>query len=101
MKLDDLIDFEKYKKTKDMGSATASQRIFEWQVQTQIDFIKNGIISDAADCLEALFRVKPSEMEASKRKCDRILKELKKRGYVEQEKELRWRLQRYLKGVEE
>lgn len=95
-----LVNFETYKKTRDLEAAEREQRIFNWQVERLIEYIKQDKLSDAEDLLLAYLGIKKYNkvIGDGKNGCDKLLKELGNRGYDEAEKELRWRLQKYLRG---
>lgn len=97
-----MLNLDVFKRTRSIDAAEREQRAFEWQVKTQIEFISQGRISDAEDLLRAGLLIKENRTTDKERKhFDRVLAEVGRRGYKDAERELRWRLQRYLTIEEE
>lgn len=93
-----LINFETYKETHNLSKAEQQQRLFDWEVQAAIDFLKDGRIDDVYDCIAAGLLIKQNRTTDYERKYfDKILTRIGERGFEKEEKELRWRLQKYLK----
>lgn len=93
-----VVNFETYKVTHSLSKAEQQQRLFDWEVQVAIDFLKDGRIDDVYDCIAAGLLIKQNRTTDYERKYfDKILTRIGERGFAEEEKELRWRLQKYLK----
>ena len=94
-----LVNLETFKKTRDLEAAEREQRIFNWQVERVIEFVKKDKLSDSEDLLLAYLGIKEYNrvIGDGRNGCDRILTEVGNRGYKDAEKELRWRLQKYLR----
>lgn len=93
-----LINFGEYKRTRNLSSAEQSQRIYEWEVKVIIDFLKQDKISDAYDLIRAGLLVEQNKTTDYERTYfDNMLSDIGSRGYEDEEKELRWKLQKYLK----
>lgn len=97
-----LVNFDTYKKTRNLAKAEYEQRIFDWEVGIVIDFLKQGKIEDAYDLIAAGLLIKQNRTTNYERRYfDKMLTEIGKRGYENEEKELRWRLQKVLKLKED
>lgn len=97
-----MVNLDVFKRTRSIDAAEREQRAFEWQVKTQIEFISQGRISDAEDLLRAGLLIKENRTTDEERKhFNRVLAEVGRRGYKDAERELRWRLQKYLTIEEE
>lgn len=93
-----LVNFETYKRTRNLDVAERSQRIYNWQVKVIAEFLADGKIEDAYDLIAAGLLVKENETtDYGRNKFNKLLKDIGDMGFVEEEKELRWRLQKYLK----
>ena len=94
------INLEVYKRTRNVGEAERKQRIFDWEVGAVIEYLDKGSIKDAEDLLIAYLGVRENAVTPDTQNgCDRILREVGKRGHEQEEKQLRWSLQKYLKGI--
>ncbi len=95
-----LVNFETFQKTRDLEAAEREQRIFNWEVETIIAYIEQDKLSDAEDLLLAYLGIKMYNkvIGDGRNGCDKLLKEIGNRGYAEAEQELRWRLQKHLRG---
>ncbi len=93
-----LVNFETYKRTRSLSKAEQTQRIYNWSVNAIIDFLKQGKINDAYDCIYAGLLIEQNKTTDYERTYyDRMLSEIGSRGFENEEKELRWRLQKYLR----
>ena len=99
MSIDNTINFETYKKTRCIEESERYQRILDWKVETQIEFIKKGKISDAADCLRATMDAarNTEELNNAKRKAVEVISKVAELGYADAAMKIEWLLQKYLK----
>jgi hypothetical protein len=93
-----VVNFETYKVTHNLSKAEQQQRLFDWEIQSAVDFLKDGRIDDVYDCIKAGLLVNQNRTTDYERKYfDKILTAIGNKGFKDEEKELRWRLQKYLK----
>lgn len=94
----DIVNLDKFKKTRSVTQAERAQRIMEWKVDTQIEFIKEGKMHDGADCLKATIEQSRNiiEKNRAKKKAVEVIDEIERRGYKDEAEQLRWILQKYL-----
>ena len=93
-----IVNLDKFKKARSITKAERAQRIMEWKVETQIEFINEGKINDGADCLKATIEQSRNiiEKNRAKKKAIEVIDEIEKRGYKDEAEQLRWVLQKYL-----
>ena len=93
-----LVSFETFRKTHNLGAAEREQRIFNWQVESIVEYVKQGKLNDAEDLLIAGLGVKENvTTDYERKKYSDILTKVGECGYKNEEQELRWRLQKYLR----
>ena len=93
----DIVNLDKFKKTRSVTQAERAQRIMEWKVDTLVEAIKKGNPSDGLSRMEyVLTRVNKAELQEAKKEIVEILNILEGRGYKEQADQYRWALQKYL-----
>ena len=98
MRKDNTVNFETFKKTRSLDQAEREQRIFNWQVDRIVEFIKQGKLNDAEDLLIAGLGIRENvTTDYERKKYSEILKKVGEYGYENEERELRWRLQKYLR----
>lgn len=92
-----IVNLDKFKKTRSITQAERAQRIMEWKVDTLIEAIKNGKPSEGLNRIEyVLNSVNKAELQEAKKEIVEILNILEGRGYKEQADQYRWALQKYL-----
>ncbi len=92
-----LVNFETFQKTRDLEEAEREQRIFNWQAERIVEYVKQGKLNDAEDLLIAGLLVKENATtDYERKKYSDILAKVGEYGYKNEEQELRWRLQKYL-----
>lgn len=94
----DEINFETYRKTRDLELAERRQRIYNWSVKVIAEFLADGKIDDAYDLITAGLLIKENATtDYERKKYSKLLEDVGKLGYEKEEKQIRWRLQKYLK----
>lgn len=92
------IRFETYKKTRNLAKAEQNRRLYNWEVSVLVDYLKRGRIDDAYDLLFAGLLVMQNKTTDKERQLiHNMLTDIGRQGFETEEKELRWRLQKYLK----
>ena len=93
-----LVNFETFKRTRNLDVAERNQRIYNWVVKIISEYVADGKLDDAYDLLVAGLMVKENATtDYERKKYSKVLEDVGKLGYEKEEKELRWRLQKYLK----
>ena len=93
-----LVNFETFKRTHNLSKAEQEQRLYDWETKVICDFLKQGKIDDAYDLIAAGLLIKQNKTTDKERTYfDRMLSDVGSRGFENEEKELRWRLQKYLR----
>jgi hypothetical protein len=95
---DNTINFETYKKTRCIEEAERYQRILNFKVAKQIEFIEKGRINDGADLLRASIESAENGLEKIrfKEKAREVIDKVAERGYEKEAEQLRWILQKEL-----
>lgn len=92
-----IINLDKFKKTRSITQAEREQRIKEWKVSTLVEAIEEGNPSDGLNRMEfVLTSVNKAELNEAKKEIVEILNILESIGYKEQADQYRWALQKYL-----
>ena len=92
-----IVNLDKFKKTRSITQAEREQRIKEWKVSTLVEAIKKGKPSDGLNRMEfVLTSVNKAELNEAKKEIVEILNILESIGYKEQADQYRWALQKYL-----
>lgn len=93
-----VVNFETYKVTRNLAKAEQDQRIYNWEVKILVEFLEKGKVDDAYDIIAAGLLIKQGKTTDYEREYwNRVLYDIGSRGYEKEEKEIRWRLQKYLK----